>query len=68
MTRIYRPKLDCDSDNIWQWPAPTAAKTLNVAESEETPSFSGLLDANGNKLMVHVQRDPIGFVRLRERS
>lgn len=31
-------------------------------EAEPVNQFSGLLDVNGNKLMVTVQPNPIGFI------
>lgn len=36
--------------------------SCTVYETESFQQFSGLYDANGNKLMVSVRSEPIGFV------
>lgn len=40
--------------------------TITVVESDDAPRFSGLLDKHGRKLMVKIERDPIGFVRFQK--
>lgn len=35
---------------------------MTVIETDNVAIFSGLFDASGNKLMVRIERDPIGFV------
>ena len=56
MRRIYRPAFNWDDDYRTHVPSCT------VIEAEPINQFSGLLDTNGNKLMVTVQPNPIGFV------
>jgi hypothetical protein len=56
MTRVYRPALNLDDD------IRTHVPTCTVIEPEPINQFSGLLDANGNRLMVTVQPNPVGFV------
>lgn len=60
--RTYRPQLNWDDDMRTNVPSRT------VVELEPTQHFSGLLDADGNKLMVSLQTGPIGFVVFSERS
>jgi hypothetical protein len=56
MKRIYRPALNYDDDMRTHVPSCT------VLEPEPLNQYSGLLDAQGNKLMVTVQSEPVGFV------
>ena len=36
-----------------------------VIEEDQAPKFTGLLDAAGNRLMVSLEQDPIGFVHFK---
>jgi hypothetical protein len=54
--RIYRPQLGWENDLRVNVPSMT------VVEPEPLNQFSGLLDASGNKLMVTMQSEPVGFV------
>ena len=46
--------------NWWDDSAP--ARTMTVVEPERTPRWSGLYDADGNKLMAYDEPDPVGFI------
>lgn len=56
MKREYQPMLGHTDD--WRTNLPS----MTVLEPEPQQRFSGLLDVNGNKLMVSVKSDPVGFV------
>lgn len=56
MVRIYRPTMGWENDMRVNVP------TCVVIEETPAPSFSGLLDANGNKLMATDRPEPAGFV------
>jgi hypothetical protein len=56
MKRIYRPASNEDDDARLHVPSCT------VIEREPLNKYSGLLDAQGNKLMVTMQSEPVGFV------
>lgn len=60
--RIYQPVANWDDDMRTHVPSCT------VMERESVQQFSGLLDASGNKLMVTVQTEPIGFVIFKDRA
>jgi hypothetical protein len=46
----------------WFWASRVNAPSCTVLEPNPQQRFSGLLDANGDKLMVTEQTEPIGFV------
>jgi len=54
--RVYTPVASWHDDIRVHVPSCT------VYEAEDSQQFSGLYDANGNKLMVSVRSEPIGFV------
>jgi hypothetical protein len=60
--RIYRPAMNWDDD------MRTHVPSMTVVEDAPTSHFSGLLDANGNKLMVTEVREPVGFVIFKDRT
>jgi hypothetical protein len=62
MRRIYRPALDYNDD------MRTHVPSLTVIEREPLNQFSGLLDANGHKLMVTMESEPAGFVVFKPRA
>jgi len=66
MSKVYFA-ADDRWQRFWDYAWPTT-KTVTTLEPDDAPRFSGLLDASGNGLMVQNAREPIGFVRLRERS
>lgn len=61
--KVYLPKLISWDDDM-----RTNVPTRTVIEQEPVARFSGLLDANGNKLMVHERTEPVGFVVFAERK
>ena len=65
--RVYRPQLGGDGDQRWRWwlEAEKTASTMVVIEEDQAPKFTGLLDAAGNRLMVSLEQDPIGFVHFK---
>jgi hypothetical protein len=60
--RVYRPVLD------WDGSERTTVPTCTIVELEAEQRFTGLLDANGNRLVVVVKTGPIGFVVFPERN
>lgn len=54
--RVYRPQFGYENDMRVNVP------TVTIIEPEPLNQFSGLLDANGNKLMVTMESEPAGFV------
>ena len=62
MRRIYRPALDYNYD------MRTHVPSMTVIDREPFNQFSGLLDANGNRLMVTIESEPVGFVVFRPKS
>lgn len=64
--RIYAPAIGeaQRTSEEWGWDGLwPRTRTIAVHEGDTTSLYSGLLDADGRKLMVKVERDPIGFVR-----
>lgn len=55
--KVYRP------ENSWEDQYRINVPTMTVQEQIAESRFSGLYDAEGNKLMVIEQKDPIGFLR-----
>lgn len=62
MRRIYRPALDYNDD------MRTNVPSMTVVEREPLNQFSGLLDASGNRLMVTLESEPVGFVVFRPKA
>lgn len=60
--RIYHSEVSWNT-NDWR----TTIPTCTVVQAEPVTRFSGLLDVNGNKLMVTLQSEPAGFVVFPER-
>lgn len=58
MARTYFPAVGDD----WEI-SPLDRVSMDVIEGDREPRFSGLYDANGNRMMVRNEREPIGFVR-----
>lgn len=54
--RVYRPASGWDDDLRVNVPS------ITVFGVEPESYFSGLYDASGNKLMVSIKPEPIGFV------
>jgi hypothetical protein len=55
--KIYHTEVN------WSWnDMRTTIPACTVMEPEAVTRFSGLLDADGNKLMVTLKTEPIGFV------
>lgn len=67
MRRVYQSVGDHWQRHHW-YHADGGSRTLTIIEQGDGPRFSGLLDANGNKLMVSNERDPIGFVHFPRRE
>lgn len=58
--KIYTPIMNYDDEMRTHVPSCT------VLESESATYFSGLYDSDGNRLMVTLKTEPIGFVHVRE--
>jgi hypothetical protein len=61
MKRVYRPQAS------WEDSYRVNVPSCTVIEPEPTSRFSGLLDAQGNRLMVALQSEPVGFVVFKEK-
>jgi hypothetical protein len=60
--RKYVVRADSESGDRWFEPEPRTSP-LTVFEPSDEPQDTGLLDAQGNKLMAVNELDPIGLVR-----
>lgn len=54
--KVYQPEMNWHNDYRLHVPSCT------VMEPEPVQRFSGLLDAQGNRLMVTERTEPIGYV------
>jgi hypothetical protein len=61
------PEREAQS-SIWHDYYGTHATASVVEEEKSGPTWSGLYNAAGQKLMRQPRREPIGFVVLRERE
>lgn len=62
MGRRYFVRMDSESDERWSQPDVKPAP-LTVFEPTREPQNTGLLDAQGNRLMAVNELDQIGFIR-----
>ncbi len=62
MKRVYQ------SETNWWWLNDRVnVPTCTVLEREAVQQFSGLLDQHGNKLMVTLKSEPVGFITFPEK-
>jgi hypothetical protein len=63
VTIARRPRAGVHWDDVG---ALGAATEIAVIDREDTPQPTGLYDRHGNELYSVSNREPVGFVRLRE--
>jgi hypothetical protein len=68
MTRRQGVRAESESDDRWFVDPGASRHSLTVFELDEAVRETGLLNAYGARIVAVESREPIGFIKVRERS